>query len=178
MRNFIFTFLGLLGIILFTGCQQQTDHHSGNDDKYRQQIDSLEKKLIDFQNEVKSTYVKPGYASTMGEIERFYIKLWFAGQEENWDLADFYHHELEGNFELLEEYRSDNSATANMHMIKPSLDSIHQSIANQNRSDFKTGYKNMTQSCTACHIASDHPEIIIRVPSKNPYDSQEFKSDK
>jgi hypothetical protein len=49
-------------------------------------IDSLEKKIA-------ATY-KPGFGEFMSSIQIHHAKLWFAGKNQNWELADFEMHEI------------------------------------------------------------------------------------
>jgi hypothetical protein len=69
----------LLIILTFAlfACNQQAD----NTKILQIRIDSLENKLAD-------TY-KPGFGEFMGGIQAHYSKLWFAGKNENWKLAEF-----------------------------------------------------------------------------------------
>lgn len=73
MRIFL---IALFSISLFA-CNQQTD----NTQVLQNRIDSLEQKLA-------NTY-KPGFGEFMSGIQAHHSKLWFAGQNENWKLADF-----------------------------------------------------------------------------------------
>lgn len=75
----------ILLIILTLGlfaCNTQTD----NAKVLQHRIDRLERQLAD-------TY-KPGFGEFMSSIQAHHSKLWFAGQNENWKLADFEVHEI------------------------------------------------------------------------------------
>ena len=60
--------------------------------------EALEKQIQSLQRELENTY-KPGFGDLMGSIQIRHDKLWFAGINQNWDLADFAVHELEEVFE-------------------------------------------------------------------------------
>lgn len=72
--------------ILFTfgliSCNQQTD-----------QIQFLQKRVDSLDHKVAGTY-KPGFGEFMSDIQVHHNKLWFAGQNQNWKLADFEIHEI------------------------------------------------------------------------------------
>lgn len=165
MRYFYF----FLFLILFASCRNENNSSEKDFSLLLQQkIDSLDQ-------EISKKYPKVSYGATMGLIQSHHLKLWFAGMAENWELADFYHHETEEHFELLEEYRADKEATQHIKMIKPFLAKIDQAIADKNLKNFESSFKAMTNTCTQCHQISGHPEIVIQVPTENPYTNQSFK---
>lgn len=168
MRRFL---LPLMIIFSLIGCRPQFDQEIIYRDIIQEKIDSFEQKL-------SQKYPKVSYGGTMGMIQNHHLKLWFAGLEENWNLADFYHHELEEHFELLENYRSDKEATQYMPMIKPSLEAIDQAIENQSLTEFKSGFKTLSNTCTKCHQVSGYPELEITIPTENPFYNQKFEVEK
>lgn len=72
--NHVFILFTVLGLF---GCSGQPDNTQG----LQNRIDSLEAILAD-------TY-KPGFGDFMSSIQVHHNKLWFAGQNQNWKLADF-----------------------------------------------------------------------------------------
>src|SRR5690625_1504868 len=158
-------------LIIFAlgSCKQQTDFSLGDFNLILdQKMDTLVKRIV-------GMYLNVSYGETMLLIQSHHYKLWFAGMAENWDLADFYHHETEEHFELLEEYRADKEATKHIKMIKPFLEKIDRAIEEQNLNKFEKSFHDMTQTCTQCHQISGHPKIVIQVPTENPYTNQTFK---
>ncbi len=118
-------FLILLTLGLFA-CNHQKD----NTKILQNRIDSLEIKLA-------NTY-KPGLGDFMGSIQTHHAKLWFAGQNKNWKLADFEVHELEEAIEdiqkfnqkivdLGEQFHKPVVATCDVHFLNPD-DAIYRSI--------------------------------------------------
>lgn len=104
----------LLAFGLFT-CNQQTD----NTKILQSRIDSLEIKLA-------NTY-KPGFGDFMGTIQAHHSKLWFAGQNENWELADFEVHEIMEAFEAIQKFQAEREESQLIGMINPALDSVDKS---------------------------------------------------
>ncbi len=117
---------------------------------------------------------------TMEQFQRFSQKVWFAGEAENWDLAEFYAHELE---ELVDElatsdvtYEGYNLSDMSNKILAPSIATLENSIRNKEVLHFKDSYQSMLQSCNACHQATHHEFIKIIKPSLNVY-NQKFKLD-
>ncbi|MEO9032256.1 MAG: hypothetical protein ABI285_03380, partial [Ginsengibacter sp.] len=71
----ILTWLVLIPV--FYSC----NNSQNNNEVLQKQIDSLQTKIA-------NTY-KPGFGEFMSEIQVHHEKLWFAGENQNWQLADF-----------------------------------------------------------------------------------------
>jgi hypothetical protein len=71
------TTLLLVCAMAFLSC----NHSTGNTEVLEKRIDSLEKKLA-------ASYT-PGLGEFMSSIQVHHAKLWFAGQAQNWELANF-----------------------------------------------------------------------------------------
>src|SRR5882757_9478157 len=107
-------FIILLAVIV--SCHQQ-----GNEtEKMQETIDSLQKRL-------NETY-KPGLGEFMTGIQLHHAKLWFAGQYQNWPLADFEVHEIIESLDDIEAYCKDRPEIKKIGMIKPPLDSVNKAI--------------------------------------------------
>jgi hypothetical protein len=152
----------VLTIGLFS-CNQQIDITAD----LQNRIDSLESKLA-------NTY-KPGFGDFMGSIQTHHAKLWFAGQNENWDLADFEIHELEEAIEDIQEYHAGRKETELIGMIIPALDSVEDAIEKKDPDAFKRNYNLLTNTCNTCHHKSDHGFVVIKIPEGLPYNNQDFK---
>ncbi|HZJ36732.1 MAG TPA: hypothetical protein VFD29_08910, partial [Gillisia sp.] len=94
-------------------CKQQTD----NTNILQKRIDSLEIKLA-------NTY-KPGFGDLMSGIQTHHSKLWFAGQNENWKLADFEVHEIMEAIEDIQKFQTERKESQMIEMILPPLDSVN-----------------------------------------------------
>ena len=95
---------------------QQTD----NTELLQERINKLEHKLAD-------TY-KPGLGDFMSRIQTQHAKLWFAGQNENWALANFEIHEIEETLEDIEKYQAGRKEMEMIQMLDAPLDSIEKAI--------------------------------------------------
>jgi len=147
-------------------CGQKSDNS-----KYLQtQIDSLEKKL-------SQTY-KPGFGEFMGNIQIHHAKLWFAGENKNWQLADFEMNEIKENLDGIQKYCSDRTETKSIGMINLAMDSLSNSILKKNKVMFQRNYTTLTNSCNTCHQATNHEYNVITVPKIPPFSNQDFRTKK
>src|SRR5690625_5306750 len=69
------------------------------------------KSQIEKQQEFLDNIYKPGFGDLMGGLQNHHNKLWFAGTNENWELADFALHELEEIVEDIKTIHADRKET-------------------------------------------------------------------
>lgn len=156
------TFLFILSFGLFA-CNQQTD----NTQILQTRIDSLESKLDD-------TY-KPGFGEFMSSIQVHHNKLWFAGQNQNWKLADFEINEIKESLDGIKKYCTDRPETNSIGMIEQPLQNVTNAIQQRNITEFKNSYTIFTSTCNSCHQATQHEFNIITIPTIPPFSNQSFK---
>jgi hypothetical protein len=157
----IITLISLLVII--TACNQQ----SSQVQKMQAKIDSLQKRLSE-------TY-KPGFGEFMSGIQTHHAKLWFAGQNQNWPLADFEVHEIQESLDDLQKFCSDRPEIKAIGMITPAIDSVNKAIQQKNPESFNTGFISLTNTCNKCHRATEHGFNVVTIPTTLPVVNQEFK---
>lgn len=159
------TYIIILTFGLFA-CNQQTDKTQ----VLQNRIDSLEQKLAD-------TY-KPGFGEFMSGIQAHHSKLWFAGQNENWKLADFEVHEIMEAIEDIQKFQTERKESQMIGMINPALDSINNAIQQKNPALFKSSYSLLTNTCNNCHRATDFEFNVVKIPDTQPFSNQDFKISK
>lgn len=115
---------------------------------------------------------------TMGYYQRFSQKLWLAGANENWELADFYTHELEEVTENLVEgnviHDSFNVSNLSESMLLPRIENVETAIRQKNQVLFLENYELMISSCNLCHQATRHSFIKVTVPNDSSAWNQDF----
>lgn len=128
----------------------------------------------------KSEEDEEGYevAKAMGYLQKYSHKLYLAGSNENWELSEFYAHEIEETVEEIEEAKIvddgyDISALVGT-MTNPAFEKVEKSIHDQDASAFADSYKLLVQSCNACHQTTEHEFIKIEVPSNGAVFNQNF----
>lgn len=156
----------IFSIIILSAC------HSPNAElqKMQKQIDSLQT-LVDDQ------YV-PGFGDFMGRIQLHHANLWFAGNEQNWELAQFQVHEIEESIEDIEEFKKGREELKSMPMIKQPLEQVEKSIENKDLETFKASYLTLTNTCNACHAATGNSQLVIKIPTMPPLTNLEYKTEK
>lgn len=155
----------ILGVVsILFGCQPKADDHSKE----------LQNQINNLKSELSETY-KPGFGEFMGNIQVHHSKLWFAGEYENWKLADFEINEIKENLENIQKYETDRSESEMIPMIKPALDSVSDAIQKQNLLKFKSSFNLLTNTCVNCHITTKHEFIQIQVPDMHIFSNQKFK---
>lgn len=150
----------------FISCNNQKD----NAVQLQQRIDSLEHRLGD-------TY-KPGFGEFMSSVQVHHAKLWFAGQNQNWKLADFEVHEMMEAIENIQKYQTERKESERISMINPALDSVNAAIEQKDPVLFKSNFILMTNTCNDCHHAVDFDFNVVKIPDTPPYSNQDFKVNK
>lgn len=116
----------------------------------------------------------------MSFINRYAEKLYFAGEAENWELADIYNHEVEEiseNIVARGEMHDDTNISELMEsMLLPQVERIKEAIDAGDREMFLNRYTVMIQTCNQCHTASDYGAVKVTVPETNSF-SQDFSND-
>ena len=130
-------------------------------------IDSLEKK-------VAATY-KPGFGEFMSSIQIHHAKLWFAGKNKNWELADFEMHEIAETLDAIKEYQTEREESKKVDMLKPALEAVNDAILKKDSSLFNSSYLLLTSTCNNCHKAVNFGFNIVKVPDTPPFNNQAFK---
>jgi len=144
------------------GCSGQTGHAN----VLQNRIDSLESKLA-------HSY-KPGFGDFMSSIQVHHNKLWFAGQSQNWKLADFEIHELMEAIDDIQNYQAERKESKMIGMILPALDSVNTAIQQKNSALFRSSYTLLTNTCNNCHRVVNFEFNIVKIPSTPPFSNQDF----
>lgn len=159
----MFRFLFFLILISLFSCNQPSDESV----KTQQQIDSLKASIA-------QSY-KPGFGEFMSNIQVHHAKLWFAGINKNWQLADFEIHEILEALEDIKKYETDRPESKEIDMLLPAIDSVNTAISNKNKNAFTSSFKLLTNTCNNCHKATNFEFNQVIIPSIPPVSNQEFK---
>jgi hypothetical protein len=154
-------FVILIIVSATSSCQQSKQN------ALQQKVDSLEKKLA-------NTY-KPGFGEFMSSIQVHHAKLWFAGQNQNWELADFEMHEIAEAIDAIKEYQTEREESKKVDMLKPSLDAVKDAIEKKDPVLFNSSYLLLTTTCNNCHKAVNFGFNVVKVPETPPFSNQAFK---
>jgi hypothetical protein len=152
----------VLLIVLFASCGES----ASNTTAMQAQIDSLNKQLA-------QTY-KPGLGEFMLGIQVHHAKLWFAGKNQNWALADFETGEIRETLEGVKKYCTDRPEIKSLPIIYPALDSVTNAIKGKSLQRFTTAFTGLTNTCNSCHQATHHQFNVIKPPDTPPYNNQYY----
>jgi hypothetical protein len=121
---------------------------------------------------------QPGIGEFMLGIQAHHTKLWFAGKNENWELADFEIEEIREAMEDIQDFNGDQCESQTVPLIFPPLDSLSKAIEEKNLVKFTKNFSILTNSCNTCHRATNHAFNVIRIPESNPFPNQDFSARK
>ena len=137
------------------------------------QVQELQSRIDNLQNALDGTY-KPGFGEFMSAIQAHHAKLWYAGKNENWKLADFEIHELLEAVEDIGHYQAGRPESKMIGMILPALDSVGNALAQKSPSQFERSYTALTNACNNCHRETQFGFNVVRVPESPSFPNQDF----
>jgi hypothetical protein len=111
----------------------------------------------------------------MQDVSYHFSNLWFAGQYQNWDLANFYASETKSHLRWAVRVipvRKDNAG--HEVVLKPVLEGLENgplkelqdAIAKHDKPTFEVAYRRTMEACYGCHKAADKPFIRPQIPSE------------
>ena len=139
-----------------------------------ERVNQMETKVDSLQVRLDRAY-RPGLGEFMLGIQLHHAKLWFAGQNQNWALADFEVKEIKESLDDINEYCQDRAEVKAIAMINAPIDSVVNSVARKNPEAFKNSFELLTNSCNNCHAATGHAFNVVTIPSGLPVVNQDFK---
>ena len=128
--------------------------------------------------------VQADYHPSMGDlmtmaVQPRHIKLGLAGQNRNWEYAEYELSELRNAFarvaRTIPRYQSTDMALFMTAMTQAPLDALEQAVKGRNASQFTAAYTQLTQNCNACHVSLKHAPVVIKVPDAGFYPDQDFR---
>jgi hypothetical protein len=117
----------------------------------------------------------PDQAHAMQDVGYHYSNLWFAGQKEHWELANFYWLETRSHLRWavrIIPIRKDNAGReidlpAILQAFENTpLKQLEDSIKAKDKKKFDEAYRFTMETCYACHKASDKPFIRLQIPTQ------------
>ncbi len=117
----------------------------------------------------------PDQAHIMADVSEHFANLWFAGQAENWPLAEFYLNETRSHLHWAVRripVRKDNQgreiklADILTAFENGMLTPLKGSIDGKNKPAFEKKYRESLTGCYSCHKAADKPFLRPQVPER------------
>jgi len=109
-----------------------------------------------------------------------HIKLWFAGEAGNWNLAGYEVKELgEGFDDVVAMHPTHEDAPvapkdAIPRMVTGPMNDLKAAVGKKDPREFERTYDALTQACNNCHQAMNFGFNVVQRPSANPYSNQVF----
>ena len=112
-------------------------------------------------------------------VQPRHTKLWFAGHEGNWVLAEYEIKELRSALANVAKARPvfrerSVAESVDMFMGGP-FRSIDEAIHDHDATKFAQAYATVNAGCNACHTALNQPQVVIKVPEQPAYPDQDFR---
>lgn len=160
-RKYVGALLVVVLMAAFTACT------NSNTTTLQAKIDSLNQQL--------AQAYKPGLGEFMSGIQVHHAKLYFAGKNQNWKLADFEMGEIKEAVDDIKKYCTDRPEVKSLPILYPALDSVNNAIKAKSLQSFETSFLFLTNSCNSCHKNTHHEFNVIKVPDTPPFNNQDFK---
>ncbi len=116
----------------------------------------------------------PDQSHAMTDVAMQFSNLWFAGEKENWPLADFFWSETRSHLAWAVRIiptRKDNAGReVNLPAILQSLENsplkeLGAAIKAKDRAAFEKAYRFTIDGCYSCHKAADKPYLRPQIPT-------------
>lgn len=123
---------------------------------------------------------RPGLGEIMTLTQMRHTKLWFAGQAENWPLADYELDEMEEGFADAVHFHPTHKGTPRplteliLEFTTLPLRGIRAAVSDRDVSSFVIAYDSLTAACNGCHQATGFSFNVVSRPTANPYSNQQF----
>jgi len=124
------------------------------------------------------TGFSPGLGEFMSLQQMRHLKLWFAGEAKNWELAGYEADELMEGFEDIIKYFPRQDEVPIGQLVKDNAlaptEELKKAIEQKSSTKFTAAFDKLTAACNTCHQAANRAFIVIRRPASNPYSNQVF----
>jgi hypothetical protein len=122
----------------------------------------------------------PGLGELMSLQQMRHVKLWFAGEAANWELADYELDELSEGFDDIVKFHPTHKESpvapkdAIPRMMTQPLADLRAAIGRKDAVAFAQAYDALTAACNNCHQATNFGFNRVQRPESNPYPNQLF----
>ncbi len=122
----------------------------------------------------------PGLGELMSLQQMRHVKLWFAGQATNWELADYEIDELGEGFDDIVRYHPTHKDSpvapkdAIPRMVTQPLADLRGAVKRKDTAAFGQAFDALTTACNNCHQATNFGFNRVQRPAANPYSNQVF----
>ena len=155
--------------LLLSGCGSGGDAEAQREiATLRAQLEAMQAKQTELQG---SEAPKTELGQQMLLLQIRQARLWAAGEDENWLLAQFQLAELNEALDDVVEQNGDHAALQPQKLsvvlpaiMKPAVSQLRTAINDGSRSEFERAYDGLSDACSSCHKAADHGFLVIQRP--------------
>jgi hypothetical protein len=112
-------------------------------------------------------------------VQPHHIKLWLAGKEGNWTLADYEAREVKSALAKVAKARPNFRNQPVTELVESftgaAFEALDAAVHDRDGAKFADAYAGLNTGCNGCHTALNQPQIVIRVPEQGSYPDQEFR---
>lgn len=117
----------------------------------------------------------PDQSHAMQDVGYHFSNLWFAGQHEDWELANFYWSETRSHLHwavrVIPVRRDNAGREVDLAPILEALENgplkqLQTAIVDKNQPAFEQSYRFTLEGCYSCHKTSDKPFLRLQVPKQ------------
>ena len=125
-------------------------------------------------------FYTPGLGEMMSLQQMRHVKLWFAGQAENWELAAYELDELGEGFDDIVKFHPTHKDSpvapkdAIPRMVTEPMNSLRSAVDKKDAAAFAQAYDGLTAACNRCHQATNFGFNAVQRPATNPFPNQLF----
>ena len=118
-----------------------------------------------------STSYRPGLGELMNFTQIRHAKLWFAGQEQNWQLAQYEVDELQEGFDDVVKFHPlHKDSPLPLSLLVPKImtqpmGDLRSAIGTHDKQAFVAAYDELTAGCNSCHQAANFGFNVVKRPS-------------
>jgi len=119
-----------------------------------------------------------GLGEIMSLQQMRHLKLWFAGNAANWELADYELDELKEGFDDVLKRFPTKDGVPLAPMVKTimgrEIPELEKKIKLRDAAGFAAAFDALTAGCNACHQSAKKGFVVIQRPTNSPYSNQSF----
>jgi hypothetical protein len=162
--------LASCSLMLLLGACSNSAAPDGNQEiaALRAKVEALEAKQAEL---AANTAPKAELGQQMLLLQLRHGRLWAAGENQDWLLAQFQLAELNEALDDVIEQNGDDAALQPQQLsvvlpaiMKPAVSQLRKAIDAQDRVAFEKAYDGLSNACSSCHQAADHGFLVIQRP--------------
>ncbi|WP_026712764.1 hypothetical protein [Flavobacterium daejeonense] len=143
----------VIGFVLFSACNQNTETAQG-----KWIVGTEQQKLEKIENQFR------GFDNAMVETGYRYQELYWAGQDKNWEYAEYQLEKIQKAIENGLERRPKRAKSA-AYFLTSVLPEMKKSLEKKDSLVFNKSFQDLTVNCNNCHAMEKVPYFSVKTPT-------------